>query len=120
MKEQNVIKEKSYSFALQIVQLFKYLTEEKKEYVLAKQILRCGTSIGANIEEAIGSQSRKEFYSKITIAYKEARETSYWLRILKDSHYIDENQYEILFTQVNEILKIIGAIQKTLKISQLT
>jgi four helix bundle protein len=80
----NVIQEKSYIFAIRIVRLYKYLIKQQKEFVLAKQILRSGTSIGANIEEAIGGQSKKDFLSKLSIAYKEARETNYWLRILKD------------------------------------
>ncbi|MFN6946224.1 MAG: four helix bundle protein [Cytophagaceae bacterium] len=75
MKKENIIAEKSYSFALTIVKIFRHLTEEKKEYVLSRQLLKSGTSIGANIEEAIGVQSTKDFYAKLTISYKEARET---------------------------------------------
>ncbi len=77
MKKDNIIQEKSYDFAVRIVNLYKHLLQEKKEFVLSKQLLRSGTSIGANIEEAIGGQSRKDFYAKLTIAYKEARETHY-------------------------------------------
>ncbi len=84
MKE-NVIQEKTYKFAIRAVKLYKYLVDEKREFVLSKQLLRSGTSIGANVEEAIGGQSKKDFIAKISIAYKEARETHYWLRILKDT-----------------------------------
>jgi four helix bundle protein len=81
MKKDNVVQIKSYAFAVRIVNVFKYLSEEKKEYVLSKQLLRCGTSIGANIEEAIGGQTEKDFFAKLTISYKEARETHYWIRL---------------------------------------
>jgi four helix bundle protein len=114
MKE-NIIQDKSYKFAIRIVKLYKYLVEQKKEYVLSKQILKSGTSIGANIEEAIGGQSKKDFISKISISYKEARETYYWLRILKDTDYIDDTQFNSLEIDINEILKIITSIQKSLK-----
>ena len=114
MKE-NIVKEKSYRFSLKIIDLYKYLVHSKKEYVLAKQILRCGTSIGAQIEESIGSQSRKDFLSKISISYKEARETHYWLRLLKDSDFIDRNQFDTLNADLQELLRLIGSIQKTVK-----
>lgn len=77
MKKDNVVQIKSYAFAIRIVNVYKYLSNEKKEFVLSKQLLRCGTSIGANIEEAIGGQSEKDFFAKLTISYKEARETHY-------------------------------------------
>ena len=83
MKEENIIQTKSYAFAVRIVRLHKHLINTKKEYVLSKQILRSGTSIGANVEEAIGGQSKADFIHKLAIAYKEARETSYWLRLLQ-------------------------------------
>ena len=78
MKE-NLIQDKSYAFALKIIKLYQHLTSTKKEFVLTRQLLKCGTSIGANVEEAIGGQSEKDFISKISIAYKEVRETKYWL-----------------------------------------
>ena len=80
MKKDNVIQQKSYAFALRAVRVYQYLVKDKKEYVLCKQLLRSGTSIGANVEEAIGAQSEKDFYSKLTVAYKEARESHYWIR----------------------------------------
>lgn len=93
MKKDNVIQEKSYNFAIRIVKLSQYLIDEKKEFVLSKQVLRSGTSIGANVEEAIGGQSRKDFFAKLTIAYKEARESKYWLRLLRDTNYISQEIY---------------------------
>lgn len=79
MKSDNVVQTKSYDFALRIVKVYKYLSQEKKEFVLSKQLLRSGTSIGANIEESIGGQSKADFFAKITIAYKETRESKYWI-----------------------------------------
>lgn len=89
MKTDNIIQIKSYAFAIKIIELYRYLTEVKKEYVLSKQLLRSGTSIGANVEEGIGGQSEKDFFYKMTISYKEARETKYWLKLLRDTGYID-------------------------------
>ncbi len=83
MKSDNIIQEKSFAFAIRIVNLYKYLTNEKKEFVLSKQILKSGTSIGANIEESIGAQSDKDFLNKISISYKEARESIFWLKLLQ-------------------------------------
>ncbi len=111
----NVIQEKSYIFAIRIVRLYKYLIKQQKEFVLAKQILRSGTSIGANIKEAIGGQSKKDFLSKLSIAYKEARETNYWLRILKDSGYLKIKEFESIFFDLEEIQKLLTTIIKTTK-----
>lgn len=110
MKKENVIVEKSYAFALRIVKLYKYLTENKNERVLAKQIIRSGTSIGANVEEAIGAQSRKDFVSKISYAYKECRETAYWLRLLHDSEYLEEKHFSSIYQDCYEIQKMLAAI----------
>jgi len=115
MKKDNIIQEKSYDFAVKIVKLYKRLSQEKKEFVLSKQLLRSGTSIGANIEEAIGGQSRKDFYAKLTIAYKEARETHYWIRLLKDTSFLSEEEAQPFLNDIEEILKIIGSIQKTIR-----
>ena len=114
MKE-NIIQDKSFKFALQIINLYKNLIEIKKEYVLSKQVLRSGTSIGLNIEESIGGQSKNDFLAKISIAYKEARETMYWLKLLKESKYINEIEFNNLFNDLDEILKILGKIQITLR-----
>jgi four helix bundle protein len=116
MKTDNVLQIKTYAFAIRIVKATQYLTNEKKEYVLSKQLLRSGTSIGANTEEAIGGQSDKDFYAKLNIVYKEARETSFWLRLLKDTHYFEESHADSLLFDCNEILKIVGSIIKTMKI----
>ena len=115
MKEDNQIQVKSYRFALRIVKLYTFLSEKKKEFVLSKQVLKSGTSIGANVEEALGAQSKADFICKLAIAYKEARETNYWIRILRDSKYITEKQATSILTDIDEILKIIAKIQITLK-----
>ncbi len=115
MKKDNVIQTKSYNFAVRMVKLYKHLSQEKKEFVLSKQLLRSGTSIGANIEEAIGGQSRKDFFAKLTIAYKEARESHYWIRLLKDTDFLSDKESESLLKDIEEILKIIGSIQKTIR-----
>lgn len=115
MKKNNLIQDKSYNFAVRIVKLYQYLVKEKQEFVLSKQILRCGTSIGANIEEAIGGQSERDFFAKMTIAYKEARETHYWIRLLFDTGYINEQTKDVLLNDAETILKIITSIQKTTK-----
>ena len=114
MKE-NVLLEKSFTFAVRTVKAYKFLIEEKKEFVLSKQFLRSGTSIGANAEEAVGGQSRPDFISKLSIADKEARETKYWIRILQATEYFEKQQAESLLSDVEELLKIIGKIQVTTK-----
>jgi four helix bundle protein len=115
MKTNNILQQKSYAFAIRIVKAYQYLVNEKKEYVLSKQLIRCGTSIGANTEEAIGGQSEKDFYMKLNIVYKEARETHYWIRLLKDTQYFDETQSKSLLNDCDELLKITGTIIKTIK-----
>ena len=118
MKKDNVIQIKSYDFAVRIVKLYKHLSQEKREFILSKQLLRSGTSIGANVEEAIGGQSRKDFFAKLTIAYKEARESHYWIRLLKDTDFLTIEEYNSLIIDIDEILKIIGSIQKSIRNSQ--
>ncbi|MCL2390259.1 MAG: four helix bundle protein [Endomicrobia bacterium] len=115
MKEDNIIREKSFDFAVNITKLRKYLYDDKKEFVLSRQLLRSGTSIGANIEEAIGGQSSKDFLAKITIAYKETRETIYWLKLLYATEYLTKQQSENISKEANEICKILGKIQTTMK-----
>jgi four helix bundle protein len=115
MKNNNIIQQKSFAFAIRIVNLYKFLTTEKKEYVLSKQLLRSGTSVGANIEESIGGQSEKDFISKISIAYKEARESMYWLKLLKATDYLSQEQADSLLKDAEELCKIIGKIQITIK-----
>lgn len=113
-EKENIIVQKSYAFALDIIQLYKLLTE-KKEYVLSKQILRSGTSIGVNIHEPIGGQSKKDFIHKLGIAVKEARETLYWLNLLKDSSYITNDEFKKLSNSCDEIIKILNSIILTTK-----
>lgn len=115
MKTENLVQTKSYAFAVRIVQLYQHLAATKKEYVLSKQVLRAGTSIDANVEEAIGGQSRADFVSKLGIAYKEARETSYWLRLLKDTDYLTETEFLSIHADAEELCRIIGSIQKSTK-----
>ena len=115
MKKNNVIQDKSFAFAIRIVNLYRYLSGEKREFVLSKQLLRSGTSIGANIEEAIGGQTEKDFVSKLSIAYKEARETIYWLKLLYASSFLSKELAEIMLNDGEEICKILGKIQITVK-----
>lgn len=113
MKE-NVVQIKSFEFALTIISLYKLLQDER-EYVISKQLLRSGTSIGANVEEAIAGQSKKDFLSKISISLKEARETRYWLRLVKESELINVNVDTYLMDSF-ELISILSAIVKTTKL----
>ena len=108
------IKTKSYAFAIRIVRLFQWLCKERSEYVVSKQILRCGTSIGANIEEASGAYSRKDFAAKIQIAFKESLETRYWLRLLHDTYYIPTATFGPLFNDCDELVRSLSATTTTL------
>jgi len=107
--------EKSFSFALRIVKLYQHLSEKKKEFVLSKQVLRSGTSIGANLEESRGAQTPSDFQTKISIAYKEVRETSYWLRLLFASKYLTARQFSSLHADCEELIRILGSTQLTMK-----
>ncbi len=113
--DKNIIVVKSYQFALMIIELYKYLINDKKEYVLSKQLLRSGTSIGANIQEAQAAFSRKDFIVKMSISSKEARETKYWLYLLADSGYITKTKPKIekLFKEIESIISILTKIVKT-------
>ena len=110
---QNVSVEKSFEFAVRIVNLYKYLLREHKEYTLSKQLLRCGTSIGANVSEAQRGQSKADFAAKMNIALKEANETQYWLKLLYRTDYLTKNQYESLNSDIQELLGILTAICKS-------
>ncbi len=111
--KKNVIQEKTFQFAIKVVKLSKTL-QQSSEYVLSKQLLRSGTSIGANIEEALAGQSRKDFVSKMTIALKESRETRYWLRLLQESQIVKGSYFEYI-RDVDEIIRIMTSIIKTTK-----
>jgi len=108
----SIIKEKSYKFALDIIKLYKLLLKEN-EYVISKQILRAGTSIGANIEEALAGQSRADFLSKMSIASKEARESKYWLNLLNDAGFLEEERLRPLIEDCGSIIRILTSIVKT-------
>jgi four helix bundle protein len=111
--KQNLIQDRTFQFAVEIIKLYVQMTE-KKEYVLSKQLLRSGTSIGANVEEAIGGQSKRDFLSKMNIALKETRETNYWLRLIKESKLLDINLDSNL-QESKELTNILSAIVKTTK-----
>jgi len=114
-KTESIIAKKAYSFALEIIVLYKQLVSDKKEFVLSKQILRSGTSIGANVNEALSAQSKRDFVHKLSISLKEARETTYWLNLLKDSNYISQESFTNLNNKCNEVTKILSSIILTTK-----
>ena len=111
----NIILDKSFEFAIRVVKLYKYLCDDKKEYVLSKQLLRAGTSIGANINEAQAGQSKADFIAKMAIASKEARESKYWIELLIKTDYLDinENHVKSLLNDIEEIIKLLTSIVKT-------
>ena len=113
--ENNIIAEKTVAFAIRIVKCSKYLQYEKNEYIMSKQLLRCGTSIGANIHESIFAQSKADFISKLSISLKEASEASYWLTILNQTDYIDEHIFKSFKKDIDEIIRIIISAIKTAK-----
>lgn len=115
MIQDNLLTEKSIEFAIRMTNCYKYLTEEKNEYIMSKQMFRSGTSIGANIHEGIQAQSKADFVSKLSIALKEASETSYWLVVLNRADFLDEKLYLSLKADVDEIIRILVASIKTTK-----
>ena len=112
MKE-NAVLLKSRAFAFRIVRMYRYLSEERREYVLSKQVLRSGTSIGANVKEAVFGQSRRDFYFKMKIALKECAETEYWLELLHDGGYLNDRQFGSIYRDCRELLKLLVSITKT-------
>ena len=118
MKE-NIALKKSKAFAIRIINLYRYLCDTKKEYVLSQQLLRSGTSIGANLSEAVCAISRKDFAAKVYIALKECSETSYWLELLYSTEYLTEEQYKSIDNDCRELLKILMATTKSISISVL-
>ena len=114
-KWRNVLKEKSFTFALRVVKAYKYLVKEKNELILSKQLLRCGTAIGASVHEAEYAQSIPDFISKMSIALKEANETEYWLMLLKESEFIEEDVYSSIVIDCQELLKLLISTINTAK-----
>lgn len=117
LTEDNNLYKKSFTFAVRIVNIYKFLTEKKKEFILSKQLLRSGTSVGANITEANGAISKPDFSSKLSIAYKEALETKYWLSLLKETEYIDQKEFDSMFNDADELCKILFSILKSTRIN---
>ena len=114
---ENVVVVKSKAFAIRIVNLYKYLRFDKKEYVLSQQVLKSGTSIGANVHEAIRGQSAADFAAKMNISLKEASETEYWLELLRDTNYLTKEEAESILSDCVELIKILVSITKTIKIN---
>ena len=114
-KEDNVVRNKAMEFAIRVVNLYRYLSSQKNEFILSKQLLRSGTSIGANLNEAEEAFSYKDFASKIYISLKEARETEYWLELLFRTDYIGQKEYESIKADCEEILKLLVSITKTIR-----
>ena len=113
--KKSILKDKSKAFALMVIRLYKYLCEEKKEYILSKQLLRSGTSIGANIAEAFYGQSEADFVSKLSIAQKETGETMYWLELLHESEYLKRNEYDSIYSDAEELIRLLTSSIKTVK-----
>ena len=113
--KKSILKDKSKAFALRVIRLYKYLCEEKKEYILSKQLLRSGTSIGANIAEAFYGQSEADFVSKLSIAQKETGETMYWLELLHESEYLKRNEYDSIYSDAEELIRLLTSSIKTVK-----
>lgn len=111
----NEVSEKSFAFALRIIKLYKYLTEQQREFVLSKQLLRSGTAVGALIREAEQAESHADFIHKMAIALKEANETAYWIDLLNQSGYIDVKGYESIYPEIVELLKLLTSIIKSSK-----
>lgn len=115
MRGNNIIQTKSFAFAVTTLKVYRTFVNEKRDFAISRQILRSGTSIGANVEEALGAQSDKDFLSKISIAYKEARETRYWIRLLKASKWLEVPIADDLQADCEELLKLLGSIQISVK-----
>lgn len=116
MNEGNNLYEKSYQFAVRVINGYKYLSKEKREFIISKQLLKSGTSIGANVSEANGAISKNDFSNKISLAYKESLETKYWLNLLKDTSYIDEKTFNSMHEQCDELSKILFSILENTRI----
>ncbi len=117
MRKPNIIQEKTYSFSLKVVRLCRFLVETRKEFVLSKQLCRSGTSIGANVEEAINAQTKKDFIYKMSISLKEANETKYWIRLIIDSGCSENGNFNGLLSDIDEIIALLVSIIKTSRLS---
>lgn len=115
---ENNLYDKAYQFSIRIVNAYKFLSKERREFIISKQLLRSGTSIGANISEANGAISKADFSAKISISYKECLETKYWLNLLKDTEYIDSNFFDNIYKDADELAKIMFSILKTTRINK--
>lgn len=109
----SIVKDKSFAFAVRIVNLYQHISENKKEFILSKQLVRSGTSIGANINEALQGSSKRDFINKMNISLKEAQETEYWLRLLHETHYLSEREFQSIYDDSVELLKMLTSIVKT-------
>ena len=110
---ENIVKDKSKKFAVRIVKLYQYLSEDKREFVMSKQLLRSGTSVGANVHEALQGQSKADFTAKMSISLKEINETDYWLELLFETGYLSEEQYTSIAGDCKELVKLLTSIVKT-------
>lgn len=116
--DRNVVVQKSKAFAVHIVRTYQFLTEEKREYVMSKQLLRSGTSIGANIREAVQGFSKNDFIFKMSLALKESTETQYWLELMNETGYLTRERFSALYQQAEELTKLLTAIIKTVRAGQ--
>lgn len=116
MKKENVVKTKSFLFSIRIVNLYKFLTQEKKEFIISKQLLRSGTSIGALVRESEHAESTADFVHKLSVALKEANESEYWIDLLKETDYLSESEYLSIQENIKELLKLLISIIKTTKL----
>ena len=108
--KQNIVREKSFAFAIRVIKMYNFLKEYKKEFILSKQLMRSGTSIGAMVREAINAETSKDFIHKLSVAQKECDETCYWLELLKEANYISEKEFASIYNDATELLKIIRSI----------
>lgn len=115
MMKETALQKKSKAFAVRIIKMYQYLCEEKKEFVLSKQVLRSGTSIGANVREAKRAQSRADLYAKFFIALKEAEETEYWLELLVETDYLNKDMFNSIYSDCEELIKLLVSSTKTIK-----
>ena len=114
----SIVKDKSFAFAVRIVKLYQHISENKKEFILSKQLVRSGTSIGANINEALQGSSKRDFINKMNISLKEAQETEYWLRLLYETNYLSEREFQSIYDDSVELLKMLTSIVKTSRENQ--